>query len=289
LLVVNVAITLPVPQIDKAAHLGGFVVGALAMFLMVPRDTRYRPLEPTSTVRRAAAIALGLLFVAGLGRATQKALDFTPEPALRVLLNHPDIEPVTLNNTAWMTLIRPDADEKTLQTCLKMAEVAVSRTEAIVVPDDAPPEARTFLDTTLASYLDTRAGAQFRLGRIEPAIADELRAFGLDAEERNIYVAHLLRMIEKRPVQEGLSRSGETLTVRYASAGQVVLAEAEAGGVRGLIVGRPDADGRMQTEKSGLAEDAQIRWKWRGPAPIDKRVAPGQWKFLEQVTRGELP
>lgn len=289
LLIVNVVITLPVPQIDKAAHLGGFVVGALAMFMMIPKDKRYRPLVPPSATRRAVAIGLGLLFVAGLGRAGQTALDFKPEPALRVLLDDPDIAPVMLNNTAWTTLVQPDADRATLETCLKMAQVAVARTEAEPPPADAPAEVRALFDSVLSTYLDTRAGAQFRLGQVEPAIADELRAFGLDAEARGIYVAHLLRMLDGLPPKADLSRAGEALRAADTTDGDVVLAVATAGPVRGLIVGRPDAQGRMQTEKSGLAPEAQIQWLWTGKADVARRVPAGEWRFFEQVDRGELP
>lgn len=289
LLIVNVVITLPVPQIDKAAHLGGFVVGALAMFMMIPKDKRYRPLVPPSATRRAVAIGLGLLFVAGLGRAGQKALDFKPEPALRVLLDDPDIAPVMLNNTAWTTLVQPDADRATLETCLKMAQVAVARTEAEPPPADAPAEVRALFDSVLSTYLDTRAGAQFRLGQVEPAIADELRAFGLDPKARSIYVAHLLRMLDGLPPKADLTRAGETLSAADTTDGDVVLAVATAGPVRGLIVGRPDAQGRMQTEKSGLAPEAQIQWLWTGKAEVARRVPAGEWRFFEQVDRGELP
>lgn len=279
LLVVNVVITIPIPQIDKAAHAGGFVAGALAMYLMIGRDRRYRPQRKAAVGIRAVAIGLCVVFAAGLFQAARTAADFQYAPALRVLRDHPDVDPTTLNNTAWMTLIRPDASPETLAICLEMAQMAVERSKESPEPALREPP----------SFLDTRAGALYRVGRSREAIADELRALSRDRTTRAIYVAHIRKMAGTLPEVAGLTRAGEVLQGQPAWANKVAVAEVDEGGLRGVIIGRFDADGRMATEKSGLAADATVSLRWVEPLDLGEWLPAGQWRWYPQTKPGELP
>ena len=288
LLVVNVVITLPVPQIDKAAHLGGFLAGAAAMYWMA-RDGRYQPELPASKAIRGLAIGLTLLFAAGLGRAAQKAYAFEPAPILRVLIAHPDVQPVTLNNAAWTTLIRPDADAETLGLCLQMAEKAIAIATELRPPADAPDDAKRFYDAVLATYLDTRAGAKYRTGDAAGGLVDEVRALVLDRLTAPIFVAHARTIAATLTARDGLTRVDETLTLTDALTGQAVIATVEHGRLSGIILGRPDVEGRMTSEKSGLPAEASISLRWRGSIDLGEAVPAGGWIFLEQTRPGELP
>lgn len=289
LLVINVVITLPVPQIDKAAHLGGFVAGAAATYWMI-RDGRYQPQRSASKAVRAMAIGLGLLFAAGLGRAAQNAWEFKPAPILRVLLSHPDIQPVTLNNAAWTTLVRPDVDAETLGLCLEMAEKAIASAQALRPPADASAETQQYYGAVLATYLDTRAGARYRLGNVAEALVDEARALVLDRLKSSIFVAHTVKIATDLSPLNPMIRVDETLAVKDAQADQTVLATVKYGRLTGIVLGRPDAQGQMKSEKSGLPPDAEITLRWVGALPESANVVPvGGWVFLEQVRPGELP
>lgn len=272
LLVVNIVLTLPVPQIDKAAHAGGLLTGALAMFLMIPRDRRYRPRVPASKAIRGVAIGLCLVFAAGLVQAVRSAIDFKPAPALRVLRDHPGLDPTTLNNTAWMTLIQPDADAETLAICLEMAQMANEQAGA-----------------ELPSFLDTRAGALYRVGRAREAVADEVRAMALERGGRGIYVAHLRRIASSLPELGGLKRAGEVISGDPLWRDKVVVAEVREGATRGVLVGRPDADGQMRSERSGLSAEAEISLRWVGAVEAGEWLQPGEWTWLPQGRAGELP
>lgn len=289
LLVVNVVITLPVPQIDKAAHLGGFVAGAAAMYWLI-RDGRYQPHLPQAKTVRRVAIGLGLLFAAGLGRAAQNAVAFEPAPILRVLLRHPDVQPVTLNNAAWTTLIRPDADAETLGLCLQMAETAIAAAQTARPPADAPVDAQRLYGAVLATYLDTRAGAKFRLGRPRYALLDEVHALLLDRFNAPVFVAHTHKIAQSLAPLEPVSRAAETLSVGDSVAGQLIVGTVTHGRLDGVVLGRPDAQGKMTTEKSGLPAEAEVVLRWVGapPAGIDA-VPEGGWIFLEKTHPGELP
>ena len=288
LLVINVVITLPVPQIDKAAHLGGFVAGAAAMYWMI-RGGRYQPENQSPKAVRVVAIGLGLLFAAGLGRAAQNAMAFEPAPILRVLMSHPDVQPVTLNNAAWITLVRPDADAETLDLCLQMAEEAIASAQKLQPPADAPAEARRFYDSVLATYLDTRAGARYRTGNVAGALVDEIEALLLDRFKSPIFVAHTRKIAMALPQVGTVSRVDETLTLADAQPGQTIMATVTHGRLGGVVLGRPDALGRMTTEKSGLPADAEMTLRWVGTSDAGADVVPaGGWIFLEQTRPGEL-
>ncbi|MCB9549497.1 MAG: rhomboid family intramembrane serine protease [Myxococcales bacterium] len=197
LVAINVVISLPVPQIDKAAHLGGFVAGMAVAWLILPRDGRFRPQDPGGTVVWLGALALSALFGVGLVQAAYNARDFNPRGALEALASHPDLPPGMLNNTAWMVVIQRDAPMDALEVALAMAERAVT-----AEPDEP-------------SFLDTRAGARFRLGQLEGALADERRAFALSPGA--VYAAHLHRMIRDAGAADGVTASlGDVARVEVA-------------------------------------------------------------------------
>lgn len=281
LIVVNIVITIPIPFVAKAAHIGGLLSGAGAMALMIGRERRYQPRAAASMQVRAVAIALSALFVVGLAQAVRAALRFEPAAALRVLRDTPSIDPGTLNDTAWLTLIQPDASPETLAVCLDMAQRAVTHVE----------EGGEAVQAALPAFLDTRAGALYRVGRGAEAVADQLRAMQLDHQERAIYVAHLRRIANSLPAIEGLSREGEALVGDPSWAGRVAVADVQDGALRGVAVGRPDSDGRMRIERSGLSPTATFTLRWVGRAELGDWVPPGGWRWFEFNPKfpGELP
>ncbi|MEZ4474163.1 MAG: rhomboid family intramembrane serine protease [bacterium] len=242
---INVVLSLSVPQIDKAAHLGGFVVGMAAAWLVLPRDRRLRPLDPGGTRMWLGALALSALFAGGLVRAAQNARDFNPRTGLLVLAHHPDLPPELLNNTAWMVVIEPSTPPDALEVALEMAERAVA-----AVPDTP-------------SFLDTRAGARFRLGQVEGALADERLAFAL--EPGPVYAAHLLRMLRDAgalaDVTATLEEVGRVVLAGVPGGAFTILGRYEAAGEAGLFVARVNRPG---------AEPARL-----APATLDRVLPAG--------------
>ena len=89
--------------------------------------------------------------------------------------------------------------------------------------------------------------------------------------------------------EHGLARDADTLTGDATWAGKVLVAEVTEGGLRGILIGRPDADGKMQMERSGLTSEAIIALRWVGSVELGDWLKAGQWSWFVQAKPGELP
>ncbi|HEY5659014.1 MAG TPA: rhomboid family intramembrane serine protease, partial [Myxococcota bacterium] len=150
-LVVSAVLGFAVPFVAGAAHVGGFVCGALA--LAAVRGRRLGPHPSPGWVRAGAGAVLAatLAAVVAAGSDLLAPGDFMARQTAR-LARLPDIDPMELNNRAWFIAEGMDASREHLEAALLLAERAVAETQR-----------------TQASMLDTLAEIEFQLGRPERA------------------------------------------------------------------------------------------------------------------------
>jgi membrane associated rhomboid family serine protease len=141
-----------VPGIAHAAHLGGFLTGAVVTAALAPPE-----LGPGNSPRwlapacGAVALGVGVAFVAA---AWPLLAPNSPVAARRAAhLLSADVEPLHLNNVAWMILTGPAPSPGLVEVALQLAERAVEETS------QSDP-----------NVLDTLAEAYFLAGRPEEAI-----------------------------------------------------------------------------------------------------------------------
>lgn len=185
-LVVSAVLGFAVPFIAGAAHLGGLVSGALA--LAAVRGSRLGP-HPSSTWVRAGAAAVLVATLTAITAAGADLLapgDFMARQIAR-LARLPDIDPMELNNRAWLIAENPDSSREHLEAALLLAERAVQETQR-----------------TQASILDTLAEIEFQLGRPERAveIIEEAIAQAEDERFAGYYREQLRRFRGERDAED---------------------------------------------------------------------------------------
>lgn len=277
----NLVVGFTAPLVDQAAHLGGFATGMGAAWLVLPRDRKFRPLDPGGFKTWLAAVALAAAFGAGLIAAARNARDFEPQVALAALLHHPTSDPGLLNNTAWMMVARPETNQETLEVALAMADKALAA------------------EPGLATFLDTRGGALYRLGRVDEAIVVERSAFAADPNK--VYAAHLERMLGwVRPVLDTtvVPEDMHRAELRGGPPGPVtVLGTYRSGHQTGFFIARAEREGgedvRLAPANLGLElpEEVELEIRWVGaslPAEVEKLRANEYQAWLD-VGAGELP
>ena len=141
-----------VPGIAHAAHVGGFLAGALATALLAPAAARSRS-GPfwAAAVNTAGAAALGLALIAGANAVVN--FEDTWERRAHALIEQPDATPGALNDAAWTIAIHPDVSQPLLELAEALAVRAVDETQR------ANP-----------AILDTLAEVYFMQGRHEEAL-----------------------------------------------------------------------------------------------------------------------
>jgi rhomboid protease GluP len=257
---VNAALPLLVPQIDVAAHLGGFASGALVTLLLCRERESIQPQRPTPLLQQALAAALCLVFAIALGQALMRGLAQHPEDVARVeeaLADEQASDPAGLNAVAWHYAT---AHEATLEE-LELARSAAERA-AELSPDEI-------------EISDTLATVYHRLGESDRAIELERRVLARD--DKPFFYSQLARFLEARLARSGplelgenaraaalelqpLSTGGEELRLRVAGAlprGALVWALAKrAGELEGVLVMRlgasPDAAEYRFVARGGL-------------------------------------
>ncbi len=149
-----------VPVVAGAAHLGGFVAGALVAVAVIPGAPQAQ--RAPAWVRALAAASVLLLAGSGLTLAREIAggADVLSRRAER-LLSLPEAPPVMLNNTAWMIVTEKSPTPEQIQLALRSAQRAVAQT------DRSDPN---FLDTLAESQFLAGFGAD-ALDTIDEAIA----------------------------------------------------------------------------------------------------------------------
>lgn len=148
----DAALSVLVPDLAGAAHLGGFVAGAVAAWVVTPAAPA--PARAPSWMKATAAVALLLLAAAAfmLAREIAGGGDVLARRAER-LLALPAVPPVMLNNTAWMIITEQSPTPAQIQLALRSAQRAVAQT-----------------DRSDPNFLDTLAETQFLAGYSEDAL-----------------------------------------------------------------------------------------------------------------------
>ena len=178
MIAISAGLALAVPIIAWAAHLGGFVAGAVAASLLSPRP---EPSPAPAWVRAGggAVVAATAVALAAAGGELARPGAYAPQLAARVA-HMEGIDAVTLNQYAWQIATDPEASRELLESALAMAERAVAET-----------------DRTVPEILDTLAELQFLLGEREAAVATIYEAI----EKRPFepyYQQQLQRFLEER-------------------------------------------------------------------------------------------
>jgi membrane associated rhomboid family serine protease len=183
---VNGALPLLVPQIDVAAHVGGFATGALATFLLCARPESIQPRRPTPRLIQLFACALMLVFGLALAQAVAHGLGDHPEDRAaveRALASDRESDPDGLNAIAWQYAI----SEQATPAELELARVAAERAQAL-----APEE---------IEIKDTLATVYYRLGDWDRAIMLERQV--LEQDDKAFFQSQVARFLEARLIQRG--------------------------------------------------------------------------------------
>ncbi|MCK5691173.1 rhomboid family intramembrane serine protease, partial [Myxococcota bacterium] len=183
---INAALPALVPQIDIAAHIGGFVLGAAVTFVM------YMPMKKLDVLlkpRRPVTIALAIfggIFMLGFIQGTVRAIAPPDEDRMRVAEHYADApfaKASGLNQIAWDFVTVSKISERKLRLAKKMAERAVKEGEVD------------------AAFLDTLATAYYRLGEWDDAIATERKAISYGRND--FRYTQLYRFLRAREVEQG--------------------------------------------------------------------------------------
>jgi rhomboid protease GluP len=181
LLVINGGLSF-IPQVDGAAHLGGFLGGAIVTWpLLGPTPNAPGP----AVARPLALLALLVFLAAGVwcviaapsGEVERRRLGLVALSGVRGELGELGEE---LNNLAWEVAIDPDA----LPEDIELATGIMAR-----VIDEDP---------TRPHRIDTLATLHHRAGRRDEAIRMERRVLRMDPNE--VYATQLARFLEAGPL-----------------------------------------------------------------------------------------
>lgn len=174
---INGALPLLIPIIDTAAHVGGFVAGALVAYLAHPSLDRFVPAVPASMGIRGAAIGLSLVYLLAGAEAGRHALGPQPPPSAVALHITPEDMPARVHNdVAWMVITAPESTDRSV--------LVSARDRAARAVQQAAPDAGH-----RSSFLDTLATAEYRLDDYPRALDLERQAilqFEVDRELRTL-------------------------------------------------------------------------------------------------------
>lgn len=183
---VNTQFGMSLPYIDLAAHVGGFVFGILATWIVLPRRIALPPQTQKApwSVRGLAALA-GVVLVAGVGLGTVNYLrpKYTPLQRAAQMLERSDLlDSGAQNQFAWFVALEPGASRHELELALVAAKAAWAATTEV-------PMLRDGIEDTVATL-------EYRLGNYDEAIARE--AGILSRSPNNVYASQLARFLAAR-------------------------------------------------------------------------------------------
>jgi rhomboid protease GluP len=266
ILVLNAALPFLVPQIDLAAHVGGFAAG-LAIALLIPQAAIDREAPPDRLVQLVTGLMVAL-FVSGI---TIQLAPFRPSLPRSYLLElaqqQQHVAPAVLNTLAWQEATTVKASDHNLA----MAEKAAER--AVAADPDSP------------YYLDTLATVCYRRHQLLRAISLERQALALDHESET-YPSQLARFLRAHHEQAGIlvmggaipgdarlsiDQEAETWTIELASGlspGSAVYATVvEEQSLRGLL--------RVCKVPGGMADPASPpATPWQASITLDLSTGP---------------
>ena len=194
----NGALPLLVPQIDIAAHLGGFLCGGLVTWLMYlgvgELDVNSRAGLPI----RVAFSGTALISVVCIAQGVLRSID-APDSDQTSVAKHfartPLAKPAALNTIAWSIVTSDKVSRGRLEAAQAMAARAVEESQRN------------------SAYLDTLATSLYRLGDYDGAISTEREA--LEKKQTGFYFAQLYRFLQARgPLRLG-DASLDDVRVRF--------------------------------------------------------------------------
>jgi hypothetical protein len=202
---INAALPLLIPQVDIAAHAGGFIAGLVVASLLLPALPEIgREVRPGAMVQLAAGLMV-VLFVAGIARqVASQHTGFQRTLPLELAQQQQRLSPDLLNNLAWEEAIARDSNEQRLA----LAEDAAER--AVAADPDQP------------AFVDTLATVCYRRRQLARAISLERQALALDSSSE-IYPSQLARFLRAHHEQEGV------LVLGGATAGDARASKGTAG------------------------------------------------------------
>jgi rhomboid protease GluP len=262
---VNGALPLLVPQIDVAAHVGGFASGALATLLLCARPEAIQPRRPTPRLIQLLACALTLVFGVALAQAVGHGLGDHPEDRAvveRALASDRESDPAGLNAIAWQYATSEQASPEELE----LARVAAERAAAL-----APGE---------IEITDTLATVYHRLGDWDRAIQLERQV--LQQDDRAFFQSQVARFLEARLIQRGPLELGPA-----AHAERLELGPAPGGADASELQLRADSaypEGAVLwvlAQRNGELEGAFIIRLGQSTGPLTHRFVPEDAPRLE--------
>ena len=148
----DAAISAVVPSVAGAAHLGGFVAGALMALVVIPDSILQARPPGWARAMAAGVVALGVASGLALAREVAGGPEVLARRAER-LLSLPAVPAVMLNNTAWLIVTTDSPTPEQIQLALRSAQRAVAQT-----------------DRSDPNFLDTLAESQFLAGMSDAAL-----------------------------------------------------------------------------------------------------------------------
>lgn len=183
-IVLIVLYTIIVPQVDNAAHIGGFIAGAGIAFIIYWGCPRLDILlKPSSWVfTTVILISIIFLFAGSIGIKHARMNKDNNHDMLHIVseyIKSPNIKPAFLNNLAWMLATQAKIDDEELKLAQKIAERAVN-------------------EDSRGEYLDTLATIYYLSGLFNKAIITESQALVLK-EDRH-YASQLVYFLSSRAI-----------------------------------------------------------------------------------------
>jgi rhomboid protease GluP len=170
LILVNfVAIPMVFPQVDRFAHGGGLVAGAVMAWLLFGRSAQVEDLARTKPGPRILLASLAALWAISLIQAGAHAADRGAALAdrtliMRAALAGPHVSPDMQNGVAYGIALRADAGADAWRLAQELEDKAIDN----AVRRHAPPQ-------ELAEFEDTAALLSFRLGDLKDAALRQAR------------------------------------------------------------------------------------------------------------------
>lgn len=197
----NGLLPLLLPQIDVAAHAGGFATGVLIAHLTCQTLDSIQPGRATPPTIKLAASLFGLMFCVALGQAVARSRQAPQADQLAVsetIVNEGGADPAILNAIAWQYATAPSPSREELGLALRAAESAST------------------LEPESMEILDTLATVHYRYGNIDRAIQLERRALGSSSNDFTVtQVARFLdtRLSRRGPLTIGEGADAEAVTL----------------------------------------------------------------------------
>ncbi len=280
--VINVGLPIAMPQIDWAAHAGGFAAGALVT-LVLAAEARFEELgaraQPITVLLSTAALifAGASLYITGVRARDASAVAADEIRVIESAVERDDISPYVLNDIAWSVAIRPQPSDEALAAAERAADRAVTMLEA---EDDIGAR---------PNVLDTLATVLFRRGAV--AKAAELERTALAEGERPSFALTVAKFVAALPKPESpptLTKSGRRLSFESETPLAECTTIVARSGQAALVAYVPkDASGRLLLDlvvggNAGESPDEVIEVIGVFSClPAEERLAPGYFRGFE--------